>query len=267
MKINLKPRLHKIAYVFSLICIITSFSACNKPVETPRQIKDKQWIEQAVIDNIEAERLAEMDSVIIANFDSISRPVDQSGWFSKYATRNLKDSHKYKPYPQHASEQIDATVDKIFYSEDSLKCAASVVLDVHFDILPEFTDPEMKHLYYGFAIFGVRNNIDRPFKIYPITAIDVKGCDYSSVARILNNVYNTKTIRDCGTAGTYMEKRDYKYSFGHKMFFEDSPDFQTDSMGNYWCEYYYLPVTKPYRKYFYSNRDDADFPTDGNADR
>lgn len=266
MKIKLTYYAHIISYTAILAYFFVCISCSNNEIVTQRQTKDKKWIEQALIDNIEADRLSEQDSMITAYFDSISRTISHTSIFAIHAQRRLRDAdkyklkYKYKPYPQHASEQIDAYVDKIYYSDDSLKCTAIVVLDVHFDKLPEFDDPRSEHTCHGFAIFGVRDNIEKPFKIYPQPTIEVISydCGYKSVARYLAKYYNTNSIRYCPTAGTYMEERDYKYPFGHKDFFNDSPDFKTDSMGNYWCQYEYKPVNKPTKIYYlYSNRDDA----------
>ncbi|MDE6636235.1 MAG: hypothetical protein K2K09_06475, partial [Lachnospiraceae bacterium] len=236
--------------------IILCLCGCRHEMETERQVQDKMQIAQGIIENIEANKLLLQDSIIIAQFDSVSHPIDYAVRYSSYATRSLRNSNVSTFYPQPVSTQIDVTTDKIFYSNDSLKCAAFIVVDIHFDILPEFEDPKSKHKYEGFAIYGVRNSIDSPFKIYPINSLTVSS-RYSdvSVKRFLETAFNTKEIRDCGTAGTYMEKRDHKYWFGHEKFFEDSPDFKTDSSGVFWCEYNYHPVIKPVRKYFYSNRD------------
>ena len=247
-----------IKYVHYLInlCIISCFYGCHHEIETELQIKDKIQIAQGIIENIEANKLLLQDSIIMARFDSISLPIDYAVKLSSYTERRLHNSNISTFYPQPVSTQIDVITDKIFYSNDSLKCAAFIVVDMHFDILPEFEDPKSRHKYEGFAIYGVRNSIDKPFKIYPINSLTVVSRDSDVyVKRVLETAFNTKAIRDCGTAGTYMEKRYNKYWFGHKKFFEDTPDFKTDSAGAFWCEYTYQPGTKPVRKYFYSNRD------------
>lgn len=252
--------IHKIIskcfFAYTIICMCS----CSNEVETPLQIRDKRWIEQSIIDNIEAARLLEQDSIITAEFDSVLRPVNYGSIYWTYAVRYLKNSNDLKAYPRHASEQVDVTVDKIYYSEDSLKCAATIVVHKHFDIIPEFEDPDENYAYNAFAVLGVRNSIDKPFKTYPLLAVVVHSYSYRSAAIYINSVYNTSVISSCSTPGTYMEKRKNKYEFSHKEFFIDSPDFKTDSLGHYWCEYYYRPVTKPVRVYFYSNRDDACFP-------
>lgn len=254
--------------IFSCISvgIIISICSCSTEPETPRQIRDKEWIEQSIIDNIEVERLMAKDSIIIAEFDSVSRQVSFSSIYRSHAVRLLKNSYKREAYPKPASEQVDVKVDKIFYSEDSLKCAATIVVHERFDILPEFKDPDENYAYSAFAVLGVRDNIDKPFKTYPLLAVIVSAYSYRRAAAYINSVYDTKAIRKCSTPGTYMEKRENKYEFGHKDFFYDSPDFQIDSFGHYWCEYYYQPITKPIRVYFYSNRDDVSFPKDKRYD-
>ncbi|MDE5553658.1 MAG: hypothetical protein K2J10_00555, partial [Muribaculaceae bacterium] len=246
------------------LCIILCLCSCDNTFDTERQIRDKKQIAQGIIDNIEFERLSlQDDNPIFAKFDSISRQIDYTAAFARYAKRQLRNSNKYVFFTEAASTQIDAYTVKIYYSKDSLKCAALIVLDTHFDISPQFEDPESEHEYSGFAIYGVRNTIDKPFKIYPINSLTVMTKDGISVTkRILERVYNTAAISRCATAGTYMEHRDHKYWFGHNKFFEDSPDFKTDSAGIFWAEYIYHAGMKPVRKYLYSNRDDAYFTTD-----
>lgn len=242
------------------IILISAFWGCgySYKIETELELADKIQIAQGIIDNIEYERLSLMgDSQIIAQFDSVLRPVDHSGVYSFYADRRLRNSSKYRFYPQPASSQIDAIVDQIFYSKDSLKCAAFIILDIHFDILPEFEDPKTTHKYEGFAIYGIRENIEKPFRIYPLHAVTISSeYDYKHIKRNLSSIYTTKLISEIvSTSGTYMENTDQKYWFGHNKFFEDSPDFKTDSSGIFWAEYDYQPGQKPIRKFFYSNRD------------
>lgn len=252
---NNKTKIIYCLYNVSVIIIFCLYG-CSPEIETERQKNDKIHISQAIIENIEVEKLLAQDSTIIAQFDSISRPIDQNVFCASYAERRLRNSFDFALYPQSVSSQIDVNTYKIFYSSDSLKCGALIIIDKHFDISPEFEDPKSKHEYEGFAIYGVRSSIDKPFKIYPINSLLLvsRGSDIP-VKRTLEISFNTKEFSRCGTAGTYMEKRENKYWFGHEKFFEDSPDFRTDSAGVFWCEYTYYPVTKPIIRYFYSNRD------------
>lgn len=238
-----------------IICLCGSCSVA----ESEQQKKDKIQIAQAIIDNIEFERLSlQNDSASFAQFDSVSRQIYHSATFARYADRRLRNSLDYSYYPQSVSTQMDVKISKIFYSKDSLKCAALIVLDIHFDILPEFEDPLSSHEYVGFAVYGVRKKIESPFKIYPISSLTVISRDSEVFVELaLFRGFNTNAIKGCGTAGTYMEKRKHKYWFGHEKFFEDSPDFRTDSAGVFWCEYNYINGSIPTRKYLYSNRDSA----------
>lgn len=166
----------------------------------------------------------------------------------RYATRDLIEEHKVVPSPRPTSEQIKVYVDSLIYSKDSLKCAATVIVDVLFDKKANYSNPKYEHNYDGFALLGFRDSKDEQFNIYFMDIDLFLGFDnYKQVSRMLKNSY-IKGLKDAGsTAGTHVLRRYYQCGFGDSNFFSQAPDFQQDSLGNYWCEFirhgpYILPT-------------------------
>lgn len=239
-----------------LIFMICLFESCgNGSNETALSKNDKDHIEQAVINNVEAIR-----RVLLCNtngwyygeaYDSIPDylPRYSGDCFWGYAI--YKKGNKAFAVPRPACEWLDVKVENLHYSSDSIKCVALTTIGYSEENQMN-ADADGKVVYDGKAILGIRNSKTDQFKIYPMSVMSFL-CFPSrgQVAKLLRRFYyNLKGSSPSGA------KFAYECGINRPKFFETANEFLwIDSLKLYWGETHMVPGGRrvPYR--FYSNQD------------
>ena len=240
-----------------LIFMICLFESCgNGSNETALSKNDKDHIEQAVINNVEATRRVLLYNINGWHFgkayDSIPDilPRYSGGCFSSYA--NYLQDHKFFAVPRPTCEWIDVKVENLHYSSDSLKCVALTTIGYSEENRMN-VNAEGKVVYDGYAIIGIRKSKADQFKIYPMNVMAFHGFpNKKQVARLLRKFYyNLKGHTPANGNG-----HNYSCGINNHEFFETAYEFSwIDSLKLYWGETDMMPGGRrvPYR--FYSNQD------------
>lgn len=227
----------------------------------PKKVKlDKQDISQAFIDNVEYFRRFIDYTGYSADSIEIKHPNSQwdpANFFVPYASRYslVKDSYINSPLP--TQSQMTVTVDTIIYNNDGLFCVALLCLNLHYDIIKGVEDMrDLGREYSAKAIIGYRDNINKPFKIYPLDTFIVTGFEdcRSAISCIKKMFFNQ--LQGASLPMIY-KTGDYEYNLNDPRFF-DSVLFEKDvyKEGFYNFQLYrYMGNVFEYQ--YYSNQSDS----------
>lgn len=149
------------------------------------------------------------------------------------------------------------TVDTIIYNNDGLFCVALLCLNLHYDKIKGVEDMrDLGREYSAKAIIGYRDNINKPFKIYPLDTFIVVGFEScrSAISCIKKLFFNQLQ----GTSLPMLYKTgDYEYNLNDPRFFDSvifKKDIYKDGCYNFQL-YRYMGNVFEYQ--YYSNQSDS----------
>ncbi len=237
------------------LAVLTFCFGCQEQPKSDLYLKDKAHIEKAFLSNVEAIRRMllfikdgfSMGSMYASLPDSITT-------YSEFCplTKYWDDNKKLLfAMPVPACDYLDVDVGSISYSADSLKCMALVTV---YDTSDLFVPTEKKECSYtGYAVIGLRDRKDEPFKIYPEDLDSFhRFPSKRQVLRLLKESYYHLKGRSTPQSGRKL----YTCGINNPDFFETAHEFsRIDSLDLLWCQTYMIPGgdRRPY--VFYSNQD------------
>lgn len=259
-----------------LVCIM-ALSGCSYPQQNARAVdkhpispamevkyaEDRKRIADCFIENVEYFRKYHRYDlkIYVDSPDSVRKKYD--GYYSQYPGADRDPANFFEPYasrfslkkdryvtsPLPTSEQLTVTTDTIVYSKDSLFCVAFLILWLHYDSIEGLEEKRDEgRRYSAKAIIGYRNDIEKPFDIYPLKKHAVIGFEsYEAAAIMLKDLYFNR-LKGKGSTGSVYEGKQFRHNVGDKDFFEKSPYFQKHKSGLYNFQMYrYSGKDYPYK--------------------
>lgn len=236
------------------LTILLFYFGCKEQPKSELYLNDKVHIEKAFLSNVEAIR-----RMLLFHNDGYSWGAmytnlpDSIITYSEFCplTKYWDDNKKLLfAMPVPACDYLDVDVGSISYSSDSLKCMALVTV---YDTSDLFEPRKKKECSYtGYAVIGLRDRKDEPFKIYPEDLVSFhRFPSKRQVLRLLKKSYSHLN-------GDYTPQSGVQYTCGinNPEFFETAHEFsRIDSLDLLWCQTYMIPGGNRRPYVFYSNQD------------
>lgn len=145
---------------------------------------------------------------------------DYSNLFEPYSVYYKNDKEGYLPIASNSWSNIQVTTDSILYNPNKLICFAFLVVKIN--IAKEIETRNLGREYDAVSVIGLRNSIDEPFNIYPITEYKAIGYDsYDKALATLTYYYFKKLGKQKD-----FRRNPFKVNVGSKGFWDKSLYFQ-----------------------------------------
>lgn len=227
----------KILVVFIIITFFISGDYLLKFFHTPTdlEIRDKENISKSLLDDIEAirkERICYYEHKASSDTGVFTyRYQDVATQLNKYVVAEKREDIISIP----VYDYLSIIVDHIAYSDDSLKCFSNIIIDNH--IPPEIKAQYYEHEYDGIGVIGIRESTNEKFDLYPYPPYAVGGFPSPiTVSHALYKKFSSSMERDRVAADVIFNSKSLK-GFKDPDFFNKSPMFMVDSLGNYGCQF------------------------------
>ena len=211
------------------------------PVSQEQYIRDKQQIENYVLNNIEYYRLHPYD------YDTI--PIDCANYFEPYSTFYNLINKEYVKAPIPAYQYLKISVDTIVYNSNGLKCFIFCGIEEKIINSDSLMTCQPGRNCDAKSFIGVRTDLNDSLTIYPFVKYNIFG--YSDIKEACNDLkylYFNRLKGETLSASHYRSKG-FEQNVNDCDFFEKSIIFQPydDSTFNYQYCYQDL-INYPYMR-------------------